>query len=291
MSQEVAVKQPTTALTISENQTEFSPGQVATLRQLGVDNASREDLAVFFHVARRTGLDPFARQIYMVGRWTKQGTKFTIQTGIDGYRLIARRAVDRTHETLGYEDTLWCGEDGNWVDVWLKKEPPAAAKVTVLRGGERYSAVALFSEYAQTTREGGLTQMWRDKGALMIAKCAEALALRKAFPQDLSGIYTAEEMAQADNEPRVMENAVRRINEAAAQPVDPGYGDNASEVDWALEVEQANNDIDALRAIWKRAASMKAEQWVFNMITEAFNGIQEAASAQEPEIVEEAAEA
>lgn len=197
---EVATRNTGTALTITDDQQEFTPAQVATLRQIGVENASREDLAVFFHVSRRTGLDPFARQIYMVGRWSQQGTKFTIQTGIDGYRLIARRAVDRTRETLGYSDTLWCGEDGKWTDVWLSKQPPAAAKVTVLRNGEPYPAVALFSEYAQTKRDGSLTQMWADKGALMIAKCAEALALRKAFPQDLSGIYTAEEMAQADNE-------------------------------------------------------------------------------------------
>lgn len=195
----LAVRQQGTALSIQEGQTEFSPGQVATLRQLGVENATREDLAVFFHQAVRTGLDPFARQIYMIGRWTKQGTKQTIQTGIDGYRLIARRAADRRNEQFGYEDTLWCGEDGQWRDVWLPKNPPAAAKVTVLRGGERFSAVALFSEYAGTTKDGSYTQMWATKGVIMIAKCAEALALRKAFPQDLSGIYTAEEMAQADS--------------------------------------------------------------------------------------------
>lgn len=195
----VAIRSQGTALTIQEGQTEFSPGQVATLRQLGVENATREDLAVFFHQAVRTGLDPFARQIYMIGRWTKQGTKQTIQTGIDGYRLIARRAADRRNEQFGYEDTLWCGEDGQWRDVWLSKAAPSAAKVTVLRGGERFSAVALFSEYAGTTKDGSYTQMWATKGVIMIAKCAEALALRKAFPQDLSGIYTAEEMAQTDS--------------------------------------------------------------------------------------------
>lgn len=243
----VATRPTGTALSISDDQTEFTQGQVATLRQLGVENATREDLAVFFHIARRTGLDPFARQLYLVGRWSKGGTKFTIQTGIDGYRLIARRAVDRTRETLGYEDFLWCGEDGKWVDVWLSKQPPAAAKVTVLRNGQRYSAVALFSEYAQTTKDGGYTQMWRDKGALMIAKCAEALALRKAFPQDLSGLYTSEEMAQADNEPReyhqpapapeAPQRTVTRQRKAAnrPQPEEPV----AEVIDAGPEVERA----------------------------------------------------
>lgn len=257
-----------TALTIQEGQTEFSPGQIATLRQLGVENATREDLAVFFHQAVRTGLDPFARQIYMIGRWTKQGTKQTIQTGIDGYRLIARRAADASRETFGYEDTLWCGEDGAWRDVWLSKTAPAAAKVTVLRNGERFSAVALFSEYAGTTKDGSYTQMWATKGAIMIAKCAEALALRKAFPQDLSGIYTAEEMAQADNETlaapaqqRAQQPAARpqsRVAQAMAaeQQAEPAPMEDLGERparDFLKEAEDANGDVDLLRALWTAA--------------------------------------
>lgn len=268
-----------TALSINDGQTEFSPGQVATLRQLGVDNATREDLAVFFHVVRRTGLDPFARQIYMVGRWSKQGTKFTIQTGIDGYRLIARRAVDRTRETLGYEDTLWCGEDGQWREVWLSKEPPAAAKAVVLRNGERYPAVALFAEYAQTTKDGGLTQMWREKGALMVAKCAEALALRKAFPQDLSGLYTAEEMAQADNE-QLLEAAptpaaepartvTRQRKRPEPQPEPEAQPDLQPEVDWIAELETTGGDVDLIRGLWKRASEAGAEAWALDAIKQA----------------------
>lgn len=247
-----------TALTIQEGQTEFSPGQIATLRQLGVENATREDLAVFFHQAVRTGLDPFARQIYMIGRWTKQGTKQTIQTGIDGYRLIARRAADRTHEAFGYEDTLWCGEDGAWRDVWLSKSPPSAAKVVVIRNGERYPAVALFSEYAGTTKDGSYTQMWATKSSVMIAKCAEALALRKAFPQDLSGIYTAEEMAQADADapaaqppvatPRQSTRPASRVQQAMAQEAAP-MEDLGEKRDFLAEAD-AITDVDALRALW-----------------------------------------
>lgn len=191
---EMTVHQQSTALAIRDDQTEFDERQVAILRSLGVEKANRGDLALFFHVAKRTGLDPFARQIYMIERWTKDGPKQTIQTGIDGLRLIAQRTCERSGEHLSYEDTQWCGEDGAWRDVWLSKEPPAAARVVVLRGAARFPAVALFHEYAQTTKKGDLTQMWGSKGALMLAKCAEALALRKAFPQDLSGIYTPDEL-------------------------------------------------------------------------------------------------
>ena len=92
-------------LTITDKQDGFTDNQIAALQQMGVQDASQGDLAVFFHEVQRTGLDPFARQIYMIGRRTKVDgqwvTKYTIQTGIDGFRLIARRAADRTHEDFG----------------------------------------------------------------------------------------------------------------------------------------------------------------------------------------------
>lgn len=201
------------ALAIRDDQAEFTDTQKAALRQIGVSGASDGDLQVFFHQSQRTGLDPFARQIYMIGRrqWnpdTRQNeVRQTIQTGIDGFRLIARRASDAAREPFGYEDTIWCGTDGRWTDVWLSTDAPAACKVVVLRNGQRFPAVALYSEYAGLTKEGKPTKMWAEKGSLMLAKCAEALALRKAFPQDLSGLYTADEMARADSRETASEPA------------------------------------------------------------------------------------
>ena len=187
MTTEIAVRGGSD-LAITSEQTYWTDQQLAALKQLGVEGASPGDLAVFFHQTTRTGLDPFARQIYMVGRWDSKsrGMKYTIQTGIDGFRLIGRRAADRRRETLEVSDTEWCGADGVWRDVWLDRSaPPAAARVYVVRNGGRFPGLALFHEYAQTTKDGALTRMWQEKGALMIAKCAEALAWRRAFPQDL----------------------------------------------------------------------------------------------------------
>lgn len=184
----------TKELAIRDDQDEFDPRQVAALQHIGMSGANQGDLAVFFHQCKRTGLDPFARQIYMIARQGKQ----TIQTGIDGFRLIARRSTDHTSGTLGYEDTLWADPNGAWHDVWLWDTPPAAAKVTVVRNGQRFPAIARFMEYAGRKRDGNLNQMWSTKPALMLEKCAEALALRKAFPQDLSGLYTSDEMQQAN---------------------------------------------------------------------------------------------
>lgn len=200
-----------TALALGDDQIEFTPQQAAALAHIGVEKASPGDLQVFFHVCKRSGLDPFARQIYMIsrqvserdasGNWHKV-TKQTIQTGIDGFRLIGRRAADRLRHPVAVEAPEWAHQDGTWRRVWMKAWGlPVAARVTIRRAGEPFTAVALFDEYKQTKRDGELTQMWGQRPAGQIAKCAEALAWRMAFPQDLSGIYTDDEMAQADSAP------------------------------------------------------------------------------------------
>lgn len=177
----------TTALAITGEQKYWTPEQISALKQLGLSNASNGDLAVFFHQAQKTGLDPFARQIYMIER----GGRYGIQTSIDGLRIVAQRSG----EYAGQSGPFWCGEDGKWVDVWLAKTPPLAAKVGVYRQGfpEALYAVARWDSYAVPNNP-----IWRKMPDLMLAKCAEALALRKAFPNDLSGIYTDDEMSQAD---------------------------------------------------------------------------------------------
>ena len=163
----VARNEERTALTLRAEQTGFDATQLAALRQIGLADAPMAEIDTFFHVAKRSGLDPFARQVYMIPREDRRsgGKRWTIQTSIDGYRLIARRAADAAREVLGYEDLLWCGPDGQWVDVWLADVPPVAAKVVVLRGTGRFPAVALWKEYA------GQTATWRSMPALMLAKC------------------------------------------------------------------------------------------------------------------------
>lgn len=207
------------ALAIRPDQTAWTEQQATVLRQSGIgETVTRAELDGFLHLCQRTGLDPFSRQIYLIGRYDRRAQRevYTPQTGIDGYRVVARRAVAKTGGSYGYEDTLWCDASGQWRDVWLAEEPPAAAKVTVLRDGLKFSAVALYREYVQTNRDGKPLGMWAKMPAGQLGKCAEALALRKAFPHDLAGVYTAEEMAQADN-PAAGERHLRKVQ--------PGEGD------------------------------------------------------------------
>jgi phage recombination protein Bet len=184
----------------------FNAEQQEIIRGLIAPDATDSELQVVVAYAQRVGLDPIAKQIYAIPRksrrkitgadgreqWVNE-RRLTIQTSIDGLRLVAQR----TGDYAGRRGPQWCGEDGKWQDVWLKNEPPAAARVGVLRHGfvEPLYAVAHWKEYVPA---GGNDQMWQKMPAGQLAKCAEALALRGAFPAELSGLYTDDEMAQAN---------------------------------------------------------------------------------------------
>lgn len=173
-------------------QMQFDRAAIDLIKNTVAKGATDQELRLFIATAERTGLDPIARQIYFV----KYGTQMSIQTGIDGFRLIA----ERSQHYRGQVGPWYCGEDGEWTEVWLSTtKPPAAAKVGVLRDDftEPLFAVAQFDEYAQKGQDGQPRSMWAKMPRVMIAKCAEALALRKAFPNELSGLYTADEMEQA----------------------------------------------------------------------------------------------
>ena len=172
------------------------------LRKTYGKNLSDVEMELFGLICQRTGLDAFSRQIYAIKRkgWNAEKNQaedvVTFQTGIDGYRLISERTGKYEGQTIPH----WCGEDGIWRDVWLAAEPPMAARVGVYKRGFREAmyGVAHYFEYVQTKSDGKPVAMWGKMAAGQLAKCAEALAHRKAFPQELSGLYTDDEMRQAD---------------------------------------------------------------------------------------------
>ena len=186
-----------------------------------------DQFAMFCHAIDRFRLDPFGNQIYAVVRGSKRGPALTIQTGIDGYRLIA----DRTNAYAGNDDPIFI--EG--------AEHPDAATVTVYKmvSGQRcpFTATARWDEYYPGDRAGA---MWKSKPHVMLGKCAEALALRKAFPAELSGLYTTEEMQQADTE------VITTANEPVAA--------NPAPVKKAVSLDYINKSKPAMRAKCKTPA-------------------------------------
>lgn len=155
------------------------------LRRTVTEKLSDDEHQLFVLACKRSGLDPFARHLY----WTRQRGEFKIEATIDGFRF----AAEQTKEYAGQIGPHWCGPDGIWKAIWTEKQPPTAARVGILRKDFQKPiwGKAVYSEFSQ----GG--EFWREMPSNQLAKCAEAQAFRKAFPAQLSGLYTSDELSSA----------------------------------------------------------------------------------------------
>lgn len=171
-----------TLVTEKKNEVSQIDGKIDLIKRMYCKNCSNDEIEIFVHACKRTGLDPFSKQIYAI----KRGGILTIQTGIDGLRLIAERTGNYSP---GKESTFTYDDKNNLISAtaYIKKRTPDNTWHEV-------AACAYFDEY--NAKQG----LWQKMPRAMLAKCAEALALRKAFPAEMSGLYSSEEMDQAPPE-------------------------------------------------------------------------------------------
>jgi phage recombination protein Bet len=216
----------TTAMTVTQAAT-LSAEQVDLIKRTIAKGATDDELQLFLATAKRLGLDPFARQIFPVKRWDNRLRMevMAIQTSIDGFRLIA----ERTGCYAPGRPTEYGMVDGKL------QRATAYVKKFVHGAWHEIAEDAYWDEYVQTTKDGTVTSMWKRMPRVMLAKCAEARALRRAFPAELSGVYTADEMDQSER-PEAPVVPIRRSG-----PWPPGLSEQ-TEPDHVQDAELVGED-------------------------------------------------
>jgi phage recombination protein Bet len=187
----------------------ISPEDLSTLRKTEASAGSLAEFAAAIKECKQRDLHPFSGHVYFRAQWDSNAPKLQgngtgrevlhLGVTIDGLRYIA----ERTGKYAGQRGPFWCGPDGEWEEIWLEDRHPAGCKVAVLREDftEPLWAVVRWSDYVSTNRDGEPSFMWAKMGPHMLGKCAESLALRKAFPEKTGGLYTSEEMDQGSTTP------------------------------------------------------------------------------------------
>ncbi|GAA4002892.1 hypothetical protein GCM10022631_12070 [Deinococcus rubellus] len=225
---------------------DFSREQIDLIKNTVAVGCTDLELALFLEVCKSTGLSPFAKQVYAIKRKSGREDKMTIQTGIDGYRLIA----SRTGTHLGTSDPEFGPLNAEGYPEWAR----VVARRLVQGHIAEFPATARWSEYVQTKNEwkngqatGNKTvsDMWAKMPYTMLGKCCEGLALRKAFPAELSGIYTDTEMAQADNPAPAPQQAQPRTVDVTRQIVQ-ATNPNAALEAWVVKIGEAGTKINGL---------------------------------------------
>jgi phage recombination protein Bet len=187
----------------------YNPRDLALIRRTVASDTSDDEFAIFVHMARALRLDPLRRQVhaFVFNKTDPKKRRLTLVTSIEGYRAIAARTGNYrpdedepsfiTDEDLRSNDNpaglvscsvkVWQYAHGQWFPVtgtahWAEFAPMK----TVWADNKPTDIKAL-------DRSG----RWGDMPFLMLAKCAEAQALRKAWPEDLANTFVGEEVDRA----------------------------------------------------------------------------------------------
>ena len=175
--------------------TGYAPTEVALIARTVAQDAPLQELAVFLHACRTLQLDPLLRQAYWIRRKTRDASgrevlRGTLQVGIDGFRKIA----DSSGAYAGSDPPEfrdWFMLDHNGTEIRC----PGVARVLVRKIVQdrpaTFTGEAAWAEFYPGPGANG--QMWRKMPRHQLAKCAEAQALRKAFPSLLAAVPMADD--------------------------------------------------------------------------------------------------
>jgi len=226
----------------------FSDDERQMIRDSFMPGASEGEAKAMIAIAEHMRLDPFKRQIHFVKRWNPelQREVWAFQTAIDGFRSMA----EDTGEFRGSDEPEFSFEER--VDPATgapsgKKELVARVRVHRKDFDVPFVGVARYSEFVQTKKDGTPNRMWATAPHNMLAKCAEAQAFRKAFPQSLAGVYTDDELAERDVTPRVAPADVKPIAGAAKPAVVDA--DLVKPVDWPATFRAAGTEDELAAAL------------------------------------------
>ena len=233
----------------------LSNAELTTLVETGIipKDTPLQHVMLFAKICKEKNLSPFSRQIHLIVRTIKSGDKvekrYTPQTGIDGYRAIA----ERTGLYAGNDDYKFDEGLTEFQMISFQRVRPVTATATIYKiiQGVRceFSATARWEEYFPGEKQGF---MWHKMPFLMLGKCAEALALRKAFPDALSGIYTNEEMQQADYSIVTDSKTVNKSN-------GNGNGNNSLDKDNPFQDLNKAKDLKELEKIWSGNSDLQTD--------------------------------
>jgi phage recombination protein Bet len=185
----VAKRETGLTVRLVSEMTGFQPAEIALISRSVAIGAPLQELAVFLHSCRALGLDPLLKQAY----WIRRGNppKGALQVGIDGFRAIAERSGTYAGaEAIEYRGATEWKYKGQDVMV------PELARATIWKvvAGHKSAFVgeAYWSEFVPTAEKDAF--MWASKPRLMLGKCAEAQALRRAFPAQLGSLDYSDEI-------------------------------------------------------------------------------------------------
>lgn len=172
------------------NNVDFDNAKViATLKATVAQGLTDAEFLLFAEHCKSTRLNPFKRDVWAI----KVNGRLQLMTGINGYWTTANR-----HDQFdGYEEG-YISKDGQELPDTYAGNDYIGAWCKVHRKDRKMPAkgVAFMAEYNKGHGN------WKSMPRVMIMKCAESIALRKAFPQELNGTYTAEEMPKEYEPPK-----------------------------------------------------------------------------------------